>query len=70
MTKKYVLIPVVNGRDLPVKYVSTFAEAARQMDKILDRYGLQVADEVVYGNNDVRFKCTQYRTWIRICAVC
>ena len=66
MTKTYVLIPVINGCELPIKRVATFADATRQMDKILDRYNLQVADEVIYGNNDFGFKCTQYRTWIRI----
>ena len=65
MKKPYILIATVNGADLPAKHYATSDEAYLAMNRLMDRYNLQLEAECsMYGDHVYRME--QYRTWFRI----
>ena len=70
MKKPYILIATVNGRDLPAKHYATAFKAQMAMDRIMDDYHLQLADEYKLHGDDV-YRMEQYRSWFHIrCELC
>ncbi len=65
MRKPYELIATVNGNDLPVKHYATSAKAYSAMNRLMDRYNLQLEAECSIHGDEV-YRMEQYRTWFRI----
>lgn len=65
MKKPYVLIATVNGHDLPVSHYASSEKAYTAMNRLMDRYNLQLEAEYSMRGDQV-YRMEQYRTWFRI----